>query len=150
MTGFGECIVVEPDVLASIRVQIKSVNSRFLDLNVKLPIVYSSAESEIQKRIKTKIKRGRVEVSVSRVLQSSDSASKLNSGALDGFVKQLSSIKINDLSSKEILLSALPALFSRKEVLDGNDLESISEAEKLVLLDCFDKSLEIFQSQLSL
>lgn len=146
MTGFGECLVVEPEVGASIRVQIKSVNSRFLDLNVKLPIVYSSAETEIQKRIKTKIKRGRVEVSVSRVLQSSEGNSKLNGGALDGFVQQLSSIKISDLSSKEVLLSAIPALLSRKEVFESNELESISEAEKIVLLDCFDKSLEIFIS----
>lgn len=146
MTGFGECLVLEPKTGASIRVQIKSVNSRFLDLNVKLPIVYSSAETEIQKRVKSKIKRGRVEVSVSRVLQSSEGASKLNSGALDGFVKQLSSINIKDLSNKEILLSAIPALLSRKEVFESSELESISEAEKIVLLDCFDKSLEIFIS----
>ena len=46
MTGFGSAKSAEGAL--SVDVEIKSVNSRFLDLNVKGPKVYSSLEQEIK------------------------------------------------------------------------------------------------------
>lgn len=68
MTGFGKGSV--PGTSATIEVEIKSVNSRFLDIICKLPRAYQEWESEIRSSIAAALQRGRVEVSVSRQAKS--------------------------------------------------------------------------------
>ena len=64
MTGFGAGKYAGAEV--NIDVEIKSVNSRFLDLIFKLPAVYSRFELALGEVVREHLKRGRVEVLVSR------------------------------------------------------------------------------------
>lgn len=63
MTGFGRGEAIEGDV--RITVEIKSVNHRFLDLNVRIPKTLMSLEEHLRNIIKESISRGRLEVFVS-------------------------------------------------------------------------------------
>jgi uncharacterized protein (TIGR00255 family) len=63
MTGFAS--LTEDDETASIAVTIRSVNHRFLDLQLRLPSSLAALESRLRARVQQKIARGRVEVTVS-------------------------------------------------------------------------------------
>lgn len=60
MTGFGRGEA--QDAYRKITIEMKSVNHRYLDLNMKLPKSLNSFEAEIRSKLKTQIVRGKVEV----------------------------------------------------------------------------------------
>lgn len=60
MTGFGRSIKQTENV--TVQVEIKTVNHRFIEYNMKLPQPFSHIDIEIRKRLGKYIKRGRVEV----------------------------------------------------------------------------------------
>jgi uncharacterized protein (TIGR00255 family) len=62
MTGFGRASVEEGDF--SITVELKTVNNRFLDVNLRLPSELQSLEPTIKKLIGNRLARGRVEVNL--------------------------------------------------------------------------------------
>lgn len=63
MTGFGRCEVVENN--RKFAVEIKSVNHRYLDVNIKMPKALNFFESAIRSELKNYISRGKVDVFVS-------------------------------------------------------------------------------------
>ena len=60
MTGFGRAKLVKD--LREYQVEMKSVNHKYSDINVKLPRSISYLEEDIRKIVLSKIKRGKVEV----------------------------------------------------------------------------------------
>ena len=62
MTGFGYSRTKAEDY--SINVEIKAVNHRFLDVNIKLHSKYAQLEERIRRLIKQSCHRGRIDVSV--------------------------------------------------------------------------------------
>ena len=65
MTGFGRCEIEEDN--RKITVEIKSVNHRYLDVNVKLPKKLSFFESAVRNLIKEYIQRGKVDIFIAGV-----------------------------------------------------------------------------------
>jgi len=62
MTGFGQA--TETIGEATILVEVKSLNSKFLDLNLRLPRLFAEKEIDIRNTITDKLERGKVSVSV--------------------------------------------------------------------------------------
>jgi uncharacterized protein (TIGR00255 family) len=62
MTGYGKGIVTKGDL--TIETEVKSLNSRYLDLSLRLPKFLLNKEFEIRERIKNRIRRGKVYLSV--------------------------------------------------------------------------------------
>lgn len=62
MTGFGKSEIAKDG--RKIRVEIKSVNHRFLDINIRMPRFLLFLEEEIRKYLKTVLSRGRVDIFV--------------------------------------------------------------------------------------
>ena len=63
MTGFGRGIAA--DEALQITVEIKTVNSRFLDLHINMPSTLIFFENELRRQIKSVLQRGKVEVNIS-------------------------------------------------------------------------------------
>lgn len=63
MTGFGRCELVENDL--KIIVEMKAVNHRYLDLNIKLPKKFNAFESVLRNEIKKFTSRGKVDIYIS-------------------------------------------------------------------------------------
>jgi uncharacterized protein (TIGR00255 family) len=63
MTGFAS--LTQDDEAATITVTVRSVNHRFLDLQLRLPSSLAPLESRLRARVQQRVARGRVEVSVS-------------------------------------------------------------------------------------
>lgn len=62
MTGFGSS--THDDGRVQLHVEIKSLNSKFLDLNLRLPRLFSDREIEIRNLISEKLERGKVSVTI--------------------------------------------------------------------------------------
>ncbi|MEW6652948.1 MAG: YicC/YloC family endoribonuclease [Bacteroidota bacterium] len=62
MTGYGKGLANNGDL--SVEAEIKSLNSRYLDLSLRLPKFLLNKEFEIRERVKNKIKRGKIYLSV--------------------------------------------------------------------------------------
>ena len=61
MTGYGK-VVLELNA-KTVRIEIKSLNSKSLDLNVRMPNDYRPKELELRKIIGSRLKRGKIDVS---------------------------------------------------------------------------------------
>lgn len=62
MTGFGQASA--DDGQSKIYVEVKSLNSKFLDLNLRIPKAFSERELEVRNMISEKLERGKVSVSI--------------------------------------------------------------------------------------
>jgi uncharacterized protein (TIGR00255 family) len=65
MTGFGRGIS-EEDTSRSFTIEIKTVNHRYFDINVRMPRTLLSLESKVRETIKNKINRGKVDVFITQ------------------------------------------------------------------------------------
>ncbi len=85
MTGFGRSEITEGD--KKITVELKSVNNRYLDLNIKMPKKFNAFEADIRSELKKYMKRGKVDVFIS----------------YDNFAQTDSKVKYNKEIAKEYL-----------------------------------------------
>jgi len=83
MTGFGRSAV--SDDKFSISVELKTVNNRFLDINLRLPGELQALESVIKKLISNRLARGRVEVNL-QYDRNDDTQFELNRPLIKGFL----------------------------------------------------------------
>ena len=86
MTGFGRGAVTEATF--SISVELKTVNNRFLDLNLRLSQELQALEATIKKLISNRLSRGRVEVFINYERQS-DIQYELNRPLISGYLSAL-------------------------------------------------------------
>ena len=62
MTGFGNSEVIIDEL--QINVEVKSLNSKFLDLSLKLPSAFKNLDLSIRSFVKEYLKRGKIEVMI--------------------------------------------------------------------------------------
>src|SRR3954471_17399506 len=72
MTGFGLASETIGD--ATIQVEVKSLNSKFLDLGLRLPKIFNEKELEVRNIVTDRLERGKVSVNVEYVTASSQAA----------------------------------------------------------------------------
>lgn len=87
MTGFGKASVVSQN--KKITAEIKSLNSKQLDLSVKLPLSYREKELEIRNEIAQKLQRGKVELFVSVEEISDNTSFSLNIPLIKNYKEQI-------------------------------------------------------------
>jgi uncharacterized protein (TIGR00255 family) len=126
MTGYGrnECAVHG----RTLTVEVKSVNNRYLDCNVRLPRVYSCAEDGIQRRVKNTISRGKVDVYIN-VEHTSEAAVSvtLNQSVAAGYLTAIRTMAERFQLPGEVtvgLLSRFPDVFQVDKVPE--DLEELT------------------------
>jgi len=125
MTGFGKGEYA--DGKRHITVEVRSVNHRYSDINVKMPRRYSFAEDKIKRIVKETVSRGKMEVSVMvETITEEDINVKLNTMVAKQYVDNLKALKNEFLLEGEIdlrLVSALPDVM--RAIPDIEDEEEI-------------------------
>jgi uncharacterized protein (TIGR00255 family) len=86
MTGFGRGAVTEANF--SFSIELKTVNNRFLDLNLRLPQELQSLEAAIKKLISSRLSRGRIEVFLNYE-RTSEIQYELNRPLISGYLSAL-------------------------------------------------------------
>ena len=85
MTGYGRA--VETVNGREFTVEIRSVNNRYLDCNVKMPRAISFAEDAVKQAVKAAVSRGKVDVYISMTSEASDDIQvKLNKPVVEGYL----------------------------------------------------------------
>lgn len=70
MTGYGMALVKSENYMT--KVEVKSVNSRYLELNLRVPKDFMSIEDKIRQEVKSKLKRGKVDLYLSYDVKNPD------------------------------------------------------------------------------
>ena len=88
MTGFGKAIVELPQ--RKITVEIKSLNSKQLDLSMRVPQIYKALEMDIRSEIAQRLERGKVDFSIQIENKASgDSSAQINTDIIKKYYEQL-------------------------------------------------------------
>lgn len=135
MTGFGKASGTFSN--KKITVEIKSLNSKNLDLFVRMPSIYRQNEIELRKLLGKHLDRGKVECNINVELIGDESSQKLNKSLIKSYYNQLSELSDELELPKENLLATLirmPDVFTAESVdLDENEWQFIvSILEKAV------------------
>jgi uncharacterized protein (TIGR00255 family) len=137
MTGYGKGFAEKGKISAEI--EVKSVNSRYLDIFLKLPNSLMNKDYELREIIKSKIKRGKLSVLVQlRVNGQEDELLLLNKEKLKN---QLSIIKQVKKAAKLKESIKLEHLLLNKDIYSTSNF-SISDAEVLLLKKALNQALE--------
>ena len=136
MTGFGRAETVYEGT--KITVDIKSLNSKNFDLNVKTPLRYKEKEFEIRKLLNDKILRGKVDCYINCESLEDSNDVKINHDIVKNYIEQLRAVA-SDAPEFEYLKMAvrMPDVLSTK----NSDLE---ENEWKSLLDVVQESVSKF------
>ena len=127
MTGYGKTVLQLPT--KKITVELKSLNSKNLDLNVRIPSYYREKELNIRKKLASALVRGKIDFSIYIENNGGDISSKINENVVKEYMSQLK--KVVDSDEMELLKMAvrLPdSLKTEREELDKNEWEQIESA----------------------
>ena len=127
MTGYGR--VKEENDLREITVELRSVNHRYLDLNIKVPRIYGYLEDVVSKRAQAAIARGKVDIFVAvRAKEGADIKVTPNMAVIQGYVDAIKKVsETYGLSDEVTALSLLrlpDAMEQNKEEADADQLKA--------------------------
>ena len=132
MTGYGKS---ELNLFNSnFIVEIKSLNSKQIDINIKIPSSYKDKEIEIRKSLSKKLTRGKIELSIWREKTKSSSNYKINTETLKNYHKEILDLSsVLNLSNKLLNSSdIIPALLKMpNSVIKEKELSKRSEWKKI-------------------
>ena len=127
MTGYGRA--VETVNGREFTVELRSVNNRYLDCNVKMPRSVSFAEEAVKQAVKLSVSRGKVDVFISIKSENSDDTKiSLNASVLEGYLsamrRMVSEFGVRDDISVSTV-SRLPEVFTvEKPEVDEDQLKA--------------------------
>ena len=118
MTGFGRSEVL--DEKHRITVEIKSVNNRYLDLNIKMPRKFNALDVKIRNTLKDYMKRGKVDVFINyEDFSKTDTSVTYNASIAEEYLRHIKEMAEQFSISDEISAAALsryPEVFTMEEV----------------------------------
>ena len=134
MTGYGKAESATQN--KKITVEIRSLNSKQLDLSIKLPAIYRPYEYEIRNQISQVVKRGKVDVYINVETTIDEGSVKINSELFKIHYNALSQIcKENNIElSPETNASLIQSVMRLPEVV-SNDSADITEDEQKALME---------------
>jgi len=132
MTGFGQSRHVDKDT--EVLVELKSLNHRFLEVNLKSAEIQSEDEEYFKKTISKKLKRGKVDIHI-KVNTSSNGKLEINSELLAEFQKAI---------KNELLISNELTLRDIKDIPGILKITKFSKIKLPILKKVFNKALANF------
>lgn len=125
MTGFGKVTLSLPD--KKINIEIKSLNSKSMDLSTRIAPGYREKEMEIRNEIAQKLERGKVDFSLWIEKDGVDAVTTINKDIVIGYYKQFKDLADN--LQVEVPSDWLSLLMKMPDVMNKNDLQELPEEE---------------------
>lgn len=104
MTGFGKACLQLPT--KKITIEVKSLNSKNLDLNVRLPLSYREKELTLRNQIALELERGKVDFSLFCEITAEETSSKINAPIVLAYIEQMKAI-IPNADATELMKMAV-------------------------------------------
>jgi uncharacterized protein (TIGR00255 family) len=126
MTGYGKSVLQLPT--KKISIELKSLNSKSLDLNARMPSMYRAKELEIRKLVAKHLERGKVDFSLYVEITGEDTSSKINKTVVKEYIKQLKEVVDGDATELLKMAIRLPdAVTTERDDIDEEEWAAISE-----------------------
>ncbi len=125
MTGFGKASLQLPT--KKITVEIKSLNSKGLDLNTRMPSVFREMELGLRNQISQRLERGKVDFSLYVEVTGEETTSKINVPIIKGYINQMRAV-IPTADETELMKMAVrmpDALKTERDEIDENEWKQI-------------------------
>ncbi len=121
MTGFGKATLQLPG--KKITIEVKSLNSKGLDLNVRMPSAYREMELGLRNQISTVLERGKIDFSIYVETSAEQTTSKVNVPVIKSYINQLREVYA-DADETELMKMAVrmpDTLKTERDEIDEND-----------------------------
>ncbi len=125
MTGFGKATLQLPT--KKITVEIKSLNSKGLDLNTRMPSVFREMELGLRNQISQRLERGKIDFSLYVEVTGEETSSKINVPIVKGYINQMKAV-IPNADETELMKMAVrmpDALKTERDEIDENEWQQI-------------------------
>ena len=138
MTGFGKAECELPQ--KKITIEIKSLNSKQLDINTRVPGIYREKELEIRREISDQLIRGKIDFNLYSETLGTESNSAINGPVVRNYYNQLSEISaelglpVNELTL-QIVMQLPEVVKTTRDELDEHEWKIILAAVREALID---------------
>ena len=138
MTGYGKAVVAFKE--KKINVEVKSLNSKQLDLNTRIAPLYREKEMEIRQMVAEAVIRGKVDLSVWVEKDMAVDATPINAAVVENYFQQMKSI--SDKTGIPMPEDCFYTLLRMPDVLTKTETEVLDEEEWLVVREAVEEALK--------
>jgi uncharacterized protein (TIGR00255 family) len=124
MTGYGKSEVQTEN--RKITIEIKSLNSKNLDINARFPTIYKEKEMEVRKWLSKELLRGKIDVLFFVETTGEETTTRINKGIVEGYLDQLEGIR-KEADILSIAMRLPDVLKTEREELDEEEWRKIEE-----------------------
>jgi uncharacterized protein (TIGR00255 family) len=129
MTGYGKAVLQLPT--KKVTIEIKSLNSKNLDLNVRIPSYYKEKELAVRKKLASSLVRGKIDFSIYVEMTSDETSTQVNKSVVKQYIEQLrntlSAGANEDIELLKMAIRMPDALATEREELDENEWTLINQ-----------------------
>lgn len=138
MTGYGKATVSFGE--KKIHVEIKSLNSKALDLSVRIAPLYREKEMEIRNLISKSLERGKVDFSLWIEKEASETATPINAALMNAYYDQFKQITATtDIPMPEDLFTTLLRM---PDVMTKVDIQELDAEEWIVVYQAIEEAIK--------
>ena len=124
MTGFGKTETQWED--KNLSIEIRSLNSKNADINLRTPSYLREMDTEIRKRIAKQLHRGKIDLNIFIEFNGQNAPSTINSAVVKSYMDQLKTISDGSESEMMAIAMRLPdTLSSERETLQETEKEAV-------------------------
>ncbi len=142
MTGFGKGEASLSN--KKITVEIRSLNSKQLDMNVKLPTLYRTFEFDIRSRVAAAVVRGKADISVTVENTAVNTSATINKELFREYLRQMNDTLA--FSGVDAAYDAIVPVIMRMPEVVSTQAEEVSAEEQAALMQALDAALEQFNA----
>lgn len=137
MTGYGKSVLHLPT--KKVTIEIKSLNSKNLDLNVRVPSYYREKELEVRKGLASALVRGKVDFSIYVEMTADETSTTVNKGVVSEYIQQLRNVvqtgSSDDVELLKMAVRMPDALKTEREELDEEEWSEIHKHIQIATKD---------------
>ena len=133
MTGYGKSVLQLPT--KKVTIELKSLNSKNLDLNTRIPSYYKEKELHLRKMIASKLLRGKIDISLYVEITGEETSAKINTPIVKAYMDQLNGLteEVSEAKCLEIAMQLQDAVRVEREEIDESEWKSIEKELKNAL-----------------
>jgi len=152
MTGYGKCVAEHKG--KKIHVEIKSLNSKALDLSTRIAPIYREKEMEIRNMVASQLERGKIDFLLWIEQDSTQSAVPINNAVVNQYFQQIKSLSKEldlDMSGLQSSNDWMKVLLKMPDVMTRAEVEELTDEEWSVVVattnDAIQKLIQFRQQE---
>ncbi|MCI8272963.1 MAG: YicC family protein [Clostridia bacterium] len=146
MTGYGKSSLCKDS--REYQVELRAVNHKYIDINIRMPKIISYLEEDIRKEISSKIKRGKIDISINFENYSKEgNRVKINTELAKMYIQSLRELAVEENISSNIEITEIAKLPDVLIIKSELDEKTIKEEILEVVNDAVEQLLQMRKNE---